>query len=279
MKKIELVIVFILLTAFSAVCQVVDTLYIKNGDRTLFGLYNRIDTPDAPKPVAIIAHGFNGGYESGKNYFKPLAEMGYNCFTFDFPCGSTWNRTDSNTMNMSIKDEQSDVETLIKFFSSRPEIDSRNIVLIGESQGGLVAALAAAAVPDKVSRLVLVYPAFVIPDIYNSRFDTPQSIPDTVRVWDVPLGKRYFQELRHIDTVDAMKKYPKPVLILQGDKDEVVPLESSVRAQRQYPDATLKIIPGAGHGFNPEQFELSMRHLKQFLTQTPPPTREIERPE
>ena len=195
-----------------------------------------------------------------------MSELGYMCYTFDFPCGSTGSRSDNNTMNMSILDEQSDLEAIVRHFCSRPDVDTTNIVLIGESQGGLVSALTAAAMSQQTSKLVLVFPGLCIPDNWNSRYPHTTDIPDTTRVWQVPLGRRFFMELRDMDPYKAVESYTRPVLIIHGDADNVVPIDYSRRAVKLYKDARLKVIPKAGHGFNPQDFQKSLEWIRQFLT-------------
>jgi non-heme chloroperoxidase len=51
------------------------------------------------------------------------------------------------------------------------------------------------------------------------------------------------------DLTEDLKKIDVPVLILQGDDDQIVPLDDSGRLSAQIvKDATLKIYPGAPHG-------------------------------
>lgn len=270
MKKIIrflfLSLVMCLVSGNSLTAQITDTLIINNGERRLFGLLHRPSGPkEQPMPIAILAHGFNGTYHYGQEYFDHLGAIGYQTYTFDFPCGSTDSAIDNNTLNMSIRDEQADLMAVVEYFVSRPDTDPSRIVLIGGSQGGIVAALAASAIPDKIHRLILEFPAFSIPDNYNRRFGSVDEIPDTTYVWKVPLGRRFFTELRDMDAFAVMPLYKRPVLILHGDKDPVVPLGGSERAVGVYPDARLKVIKGAGHGFQGDDFILSMNYITDFL--------------
>ena len=138
-------------------------------------------------------------------------------------------------------------------------------MLIGESQGGFVSAMTAAHIPQDIDKLVLVFPALCIPDNWNAKYTQVTDIPDTTRLWNIPLGRRFFMELRDIDVFKTIKKFRKPVLIIQGDADAVVSLDDSRRAVKQYKDARLHIIPGAGHGFKPEEQKLSLEQIKTFL--------------
>lgn len=241
------------------------SLWISNGKRTIYGLLSRPAQVRGKQPVAIISHGFNGSHAFGCNYFDLFASMGYQCFTFDFPCGSVNSRSDDNTMDMSVLDEQSDLQAIVRYFQSQPDVDANRIVLVGESQGGLVSALTAAAMPKEVERLVLIYPALCIPDNWNERYPRGTEIPDTTFMWRVPLGKRYFQEVRPMKVYSLIGRYKRPVLIVHGDADKVVPISYSERARKTYKDARLHVIPKAGHGFKRNEFESCKQYISDFL--------------
>ena len=213
-------------------------------------------------PVAIVAHGFNGTADYGRNYFEVMGRLGYRCYTFDFPCGSVRSRSDNNTLNMSIRDEVSDLKAIVQHFRRQGH---EHIVLIGESQGGLVAALTAAELKEQVSQLVLVYPALCIPDNWRQRYPRKEDIQEVTELWGVKMGSRFFEEIHDMNTFDIIGKYRGPVLIVQGDKDQVVLIDDSKRAQKLYKDARLHIIPGAGHGFKPKEFQEEAEQLEQFL--------------
>jgi len=238
----------------------VKPLWIQNGDRQIYG---ELFAPSGQtKGVAIIAHGFNGTYHYGRNYFDVMQKLGYQCYVFDFPCGSVNSRSDDNTLNMSILDEQSDLRAIVNYFHSKGH---QHIVLIGESQGGLVSALTAAQMKDKVSQLVLVFPALCIPQNWRARYPKLSDIPEVTELWGVKMGRRFFEEIHDMNTFDIIGKYRGPVLIVQGDKDQVVLIEDSKRAQKLYKDARLHIIPGAGHGFKPKEFQEEAEQLEKFL--------------
>lgn len=240
-------------------------LWITNGERRIYGILSRPAHSNGKQPVAIIAHGFNGTHHSGLSYFETLNALGYQCYTFDFPGGSVHSRSDNNTMNMSIRDEQSDLEAIVRYFKSQPDVDASRIVLIGESQGGLVSALTASHLKADIHALILVFPAFCIPDNWNERYPHTTDIPDTTRLWNVPLSRRFFTEIRNLQVFPTLKKFTNPVLLIHGDADPIVPVDYSRRAVRTYKKARLHIIPGAGHGFSPKEFAESLQQIRQFL--------------
>lgn len=270
LKTILIVLVLLLGGTYRALAQSSDErsikeIWIENNNHNIYGVLSRPKDGNGKQPVVIIAHGFNGTHEFGKNYFEMLNSIGYQCYTFDFPCGSVYSRSNDNTMQMSVLDQQSDFEAVIRYFKLQPDVDADNIVLIGESQGGLVAALTAAHVAKDIRRLILVYPALCIPAQWNKRYSQLSDIPDTTRIWNVPLGRRFFTELRDMDVFNIIGKFKKPVLIIQGDADSIVSLEDSRRALKIYKDARLHIISGAGHGFNANELKQSLLQIKKFL--------------
>lgn len=265
MKKLLLSVLFSANMAAAAFAQVGD-LWISNGDRKIYGVLSRPVDNRGKHPVAIVSHGFNGSHSFGKSYFGALNALGYQVYTFDFPCGSLNSRSDSNTMNMSVLDEVSDLKAIVRHFRGRPDVDKNRIVLIGESQGGLVSALTAADMPKEISRLVLVFPALCIPANWTERYPEVADILDTTRLWGVPMGRRFFTEVRDMDVFGTIGRYGRPVLIVQGDRDNVVSVADSRRAAGEvYKDACLHIIRGAGHGFKPDEFKESIGRISDFL--------------
>lgn len=237
--------------------QSMKPLWIMNGDRQIYG---ELFTPQGESNgVAIVSHGFNATHHSGRDYFDLMQKLGYKCYVFDFPCGSVNSRSDNNTLNMSIFDEQSDLRAIVNYFKQQDP--SQEVVLIGESQGGLISALTAAQMKKDIGKLILVFPALCIPDNWRARYPNLSDIPEVTDLWGVKLGKHFFEEIHDMKPLDIIGKYRGPVLIVQGDNDKIVSMPDSEKAQKLYKDARLHVIPGAGHGFNPKE----MKELKEQI--------------
>lgn len=232
------------------------------------GIYGVISNPNTTGKhgIAIISHGFNGTHHFSKDYFKTLNDLGYAVYTFDYPYGSIHSQSDNNTMNMSISGQKNTLKEIVSFFQKQKDIDKSKIVLCGESQGGLVSALAAAELKKQISGLVLIYPALCIPDDWNSRYPRVEDIPEVSEIWGVKLGKKFMMDIRPMKPYETIGDYKGPVLIVHGTDDKVVPLDYSKRAVDTYSNATLKIINKAGHGFNPMERNLSNQYVKEFLS-------------
>lgn len=263
MKKILLILSFVASIAVNAQDKVLRIPY--SPDKSIYGIISEPTSNQKKHGIAIISHGFNGTHHFGRDYFKILNALGYAVYTFDFPCGSVNSQSDNNTMNMSITDEKESLKTIVKYFQKQKNIDKKSIVLIGESQGGLVSALAAAELKKQVSNLVLIYPALCIPDNWNARYPQAEDIPEVSEIWGVKLGKKFMMDIRPMKPYETIGNYKGRVLIVHGTDDKVVPLDYSKRAVETYQNATLKIIDKAGHGFTPEERVKSNQYVKEFL--------------
>lgn len=239
--------------------------YSLNADKSIYGIISEPTDGAKKHGVAIISHGFNGTHHFGRDYFKTLNELGYAVYSFDFPCGSVNSQSDNNTMNMSISDEKVALKDIVEYFRKQKNVDKKRIILIGESQGGLVSALAAAELKKQVSALVLIYPALCIPDNWNSRYPHIEDIPEVSEIWGVKLGKKFMMDIRPMKPFETIGNYTGKVLIIHGTNDTVVPIEYARKAQTTYKQATLKEIDKAGHGFKPAERILSNQYVKEFL--------------
>lgn len=264
MRKITLLFAFAICIV-SCFAQVKELRIPYSADKSIYGIISEPKDSEQKHGIAIISHGFNGTHHFGRDYFNTLNNLGYAVYTFDFPCGSVNSQSDNNTMNMSVTDEKEALKTIVKYFQNQKNIDKKRIVLIGESQGGLVSALAAAELKKKISNLVLIYPALCIPDNWNARYPRVEDIPEVSEIWNVKLGKKFMLDIRPMKPYETIGKYKGPVLIVHGTDDKVVPLDYSKRAVETYKNATLKIIDKAGHGFNPKERILSNQYVKVFL--------------
>ena len=144
-----------------------------------------------------------------------------------------------------------------------------DIYLSGHSQGGLAAALAAGMEPDRIRGLILRAPAFMIPDgaregcLLGARFD-PDRIPDSFPVIKgLELDGEYLRVAQTIRPEEAMDRFKGPVLILQGDKDDLVPVQVSARAAERYAQCELAVIPGETHHFDRYPEEMA-RRIRSF---------------
>ena len=244
------------------------TFECKRGNLTIRGTQYRPEGENLP--VAIVSHGFMAWQDTVRQYAKELARMGYCAYCFDFCGGSVAKKgkSDGETTDMSVLTQVKDLEAVIDYVQSLP-YNSKELVLMGCSQGGFVSALVAAKHPGLVNKLVLFYPALCIPDdaragkMMFASFD-PKNIPERVNCGPMKLGRCYVADVIGMDPYAQIKSYRGPVMIVHGTKDTIVNLDYSRQAQRAYPNAKLHIIEGGAHGFGKKHDATAIAHLRRF---------------
>lgn len=237
---------------------------ISDGKKIIGKLYIP-DTKAKKYPTVILSHGFNCIGDDMADIALAFAENGFLAYTFDYCGGSTRSHSDGKTTDMSIISEQNDLKAVIDMISELDISDSRQLYLYGESQGGFVAALTAAEMPERIAAMILLYPAFCIPDQWLSK-DPESMVNPFAFMGDMLLSKKYYDDVPRYDVYDRVSRYNKPVMIYHGDSDKVVDISYSERSINAFPNAKLKVIKGAGHGFYGDDREYVKHAVVELLT-------------
>lgn len=240
-------------------------MYARRGENQIYGVLYIPQNAGETMPAIIYSHGFGGSHRSGTQYAEAMAAKGYVVYCFDFCGGSPGSQSDGSTLEMSLFTEQADLEAVIEMIQGLDYVDSSNLFLMGTSQGGAVSAITAAKHVDEIRGLVLLYPAFVLVDNANERYQSPEEIPDTQFFMWMDVGRAYFEPLLGYDIYADIEAYDKDVLILHGDEDSIVPLSYSERAAEVYPSAQLEVLQGAGHGFSGENAQTAINLMTEYF--------------
>lgn len=204
--------------------------------------------------IAVLCHGFLSSKTSSTNnaLTRALVDQGIATFRFDFfGQGESEGPFDQITVSLAVEQAQRAVDLMI-------ERGYRHIGLMGSSFGGLVSILTASQRTD-LACLALKCPVVDFPEELRLEFGedgmaqwkATDMIPNIMGGPDrIPLHYAFYEDaLRRIAYVPA-QSITAPTLIVQGDKDEHVPLHQS----RQLYDALqvkkhLELLPGADHQF------------------------------
>lgn len=228
------------------------------------------DNGDKGLPAIIISHPFMVTATYVEHYARIMAQWGYATFIFDFCGGSNASRSDGPTAKMSVFTEAEDLKAVIDYVRNLSVINSREIFLMGCSQGGFVAAIVAAQLKEIVAGLIMFYPALCIPEfcrngnMLGTRFN-PNNIPEIINTWGMRIGRDYVESVMEMDVNDYISAYQGPVLITHGDRDSVVDLRFSVEANKYYPNSELVVIKGGQHGYSPKHDRIALEAVKEFL--------------
>ena len=225
-------------------------------------IYGRFYYPegfDASKtyPTVIMSHGLGSTAAMVERARWPQAMLaeGFVVYTFDFCGGSEKSNSDSDYYHMSVRTEQSDLNAVMDFVLGQSFVDRERLYLLGQSQGGFVSAITAAARPEDVKAMILVYPALcLVDDLHTFVPDIDALEGDTFESAMGKLGTVYAKDGYDIDVMTEIAGYTGDVLIIHGVNDRVVPYSYSLEAvTTAYGEAAseLLLITGkkSAHGF------------------------------
>lgn len=183
-----------------------------------------IDGADEKAPVVVLCHGFTDrmGTEPLESVARALLERGFQVVQFDF---NGHGESGGTFEEMTVSNEVLDTLAVLERYAERRK------VLVGHSQGGVVAALAAArATPGTVEALVLLAPGSVLRDdaqrgrIFDAVFD-PADPPESVPVMGgkFTLGRGYIVDAQGLKIYEEFAGYSGRLCVIHGTGDRVVP--------------------------------------------------------
>ena len=244
----------------------------------------------AGEPLLLIT-----GFTISAAVFEPVLELyggRFDCITYD-NCGS--GRSGAPLLPTSMAELAADAAGLLRAIG----VESAHVC--GLSMGGMIAQELAIRFPDRVRGLVLGCtshggPRAVLPSPKVAAALGARGAPADLRVQLVgralfseqfrtrepALSRRYLGLLAahrtsarglmsHLaastyhDTRARLGRIAAPTLVIHGDRDALTPPANARLLAAAIPDATLALVPGAGHGYLLEQPELSHRLFLDWL--------------
>ena len=220
----------------------------------------RVHVPRGDKafPVLCVCHGIPGAPHNpqDKGYAALAQEFcraGFLTVIFNF------RGTGESQGNLDITGWSADLLTVIDFVCSVEEADESRLTLLGFSAGAAVS-IYVAAQDTRVSSLA----ACACPADFGF-LASPETAPSTIQHFrDVGLirddrfplsNEAWIDGFRAISPVQWIDRIsPRPLLLVHGDADELVPLEHAHRLYQQAKEPKeLVVIPGAKHRLRLEQ--------------------------
>lgn len=243
-------------------------IYCDNGGEKIYGVAYIADV-NRKTPLVILSHGLGANHLSCVSYAKRLVENGYSAYVFDFPNGSSAgleNKSGSDSTKMSVMTEAQALKSVINAAKGWDFADTEKIFLFGESQGGIVSTVAACDAPDDIAGLMLLYPAFNIPDDVRAAYASLDDVPEEYDIFGwIDVGKIYAADVWDLDIYEKLADYNGDVLIVHGDSDSIVDVSYSEKAENTLKNCELHIIEGADHGFNGESYEQAVGYILSYL--------------
>lgn len=222
--------------------------FYSGSDKIVGTVYKPQDTT-GKKPVVIWCHDLGSDAKSADQVCRAIASKGYIAYAFDFRGGSPQSKSTGDPLSMSVNTEKKDLETVIGKLRKESFVSDNRIYLGGYSMGALVASMASGE--KGVKGLILVAPAFNLPDLCELQYPKNRQIKDSTDfAGTMIVGKNFITDAKNLKAYKGLSKFGGDVLIIHGSADQTVPIEYSQRAVEELSNADLQIIEGAGHEMN-----------------------------
>jgi uncharacterized protein len=214
-----------------------------------------IRTENDSFPAVVMLHGTGSNREEAGNGYAMLApymaENGIASIRIDF-AGSGDSKADY--VEYTWQSGASDAYAAAAFLQKLAAVDPDRIGIMGWSQGGSVAILAASRY--SVFKALLTWAgALDMKDYFAPLYDEAKAkgFAKATFDWRTPLNLslQWFDDANNIDLRKELKNYFGPVLAIAGSDDEVVPLSAldDILASVSSADKAKLLIPGADHTF------------------------------
>lgn len=224
-----------------------------------------LPTTDTPVPLVLLFHGFKGerdelpivNTEEGmySRTARLFAERGVATLRIEFR-GS--GESEGLWEDTTITGQVSDAIAALDYANTIEGIDPERIGIIGLSQGGAVASLAAAQ-DDRVQSVVLWSAAANLASNFANilPIETLQAglaLPDGEALaitlpWgeETSMKRQFFEELYTVDPVAAITGYSNPLLVIVGSRDTTVypqPLQGQIFLNYHEGEEALLLLDG-----------------------------------
>jgi hypothetical protein len=185
----------------------------------------------------------------------------------------------------TVTSKADDVRTEVAWLRARADIDPKRIILVGYSEGGLIAPMVAAKDPLIAGVVTLAGPGVSGMDV--ARYQVEQPILRNPKIPEADRAKEFATQMEEAlkglsahetsflatDPIAYDRQVRCPALIIQGGADVTVPPRSAERIATAMraggnSDVTVRIFPGISHSLLPDPNGISSGWvgLPAFLT-------------
>jgi len=231
-----------------------------------------------PRPCLIACHGFVGTKYGGSRRFivdfaQYAVKHNLSVFRFDFAgCGDS----EGDFVNLTIDSELEDLEAAINTVSTMVGVDPEKIGVFGQCLGAVTAIRASSRDP-RVQRVVAWAPFANFADallklVGEKAFQLLQLGEEAEFMYhEQPFrcSPKILNESLSLDMFEEITRIRKPLLVIHGTEDSVVPLQDVEKlidfAQGTPGRKELAVVEGAHHSFPYHQDELFKLTADWFL--------------
>ena len=216
-----------------------------------------------PWPAVVLNHGHGGNKDEGTGFggiAEALAEAGIASIRMDFPgCGDSTEPFTENTLSNMIADSNAAKDYLVANYP----VDGDKLGILGYSMGGRIA-LEIITAEDNPYKATLILSGLSTPgeEAIANILPEGMTVEDAIAVaeekgsydyttqygQELSLSAQWFTDML-ADPLADIDSYTGPMLVIHGDKDDVVTDATNKLTVSSYPAAEELIVPDADHGY------------------------------
>ena len=214
-----------------------------------------------PQPAVVVVHGWGGNAALMLPLARPLHEAGFAALFIDTRCHGA---SDDDRFT-SLPRFAEDAEHAFAWLAAQPGIDPQRIALLGHSVGAGAVLFAASRTPQVAA--VVSVAAFSHPVAMMRRLLAAKRLPER------PLGRyildyvqktigHRFDDIAPLTTIARIRR---PVLLVHGEDDEVVPIVEARQIYAARGDTPVELMTIAGNHDSFADLEGHIDQLTGFL--------------
>ena len=216
---------------------------------------------DRPQAAVVVVHGWGGNAALMLPLARPLHEAGFAALFIDTRCHGA---SDDDRFT-SLPRFAEDAEHAFAWLAAQPGIDPQRIALLGHSVGAGAVLFAASRTPQVAA--VVSVAAFSHPVAMMRRLLAAKRLPER------PLGRyildyvqktigHRFDDIAPLTTIARIRR---PVLLVHGEDDEVVPIVEARQIYAARGDTPVELMTIAGNHDSFADLEGHIDQLTGFL--------------
>jgi dipeptidyl aminopeptidase/acylaminoacyl peptidase len=251
-----------------------EEIAFENGDLRLAGMLFDVEG-ESPPPVAVIIHGSGPSSRGNTWYLSVARHLQANGIAVLLPDKRGSERSEGDWVGVGFDELATDTLAAVDSVRSRPEFENSLVGLVGMSQGGWIAPVAAAQDPrigcvvSMSGSTVPVRRQLLHEEMHNMSAFT---WPFIARVL-APVTSKRILEMDHVrayadfDPMPHWRAVEVPKFFAFGGGDTNVPVEESFEALRASEiEGWIKVYPGGGHAIvDPERHAVSAEFLDDLV--------------
>ncbi len=221
-------------------------------------------------PPLLLLHGATATFRSGWKHQIPLFSQHYRIIGPDL---RGHGRSSNPADRLDLREMADDMAELLT------HLGYEQAFVCGHSGGASTALFMAVRHPHRIRALILVSNNFEADRVRTGRLDfwNPQRIQQEMPRWWEQLQRlhpdperllRWWKEedpIRPDFRAEELAPVTMPTLLINGDRDEIIPLEQTIKLYHILTNAQLAVIPGTGHRVHARRPGLFNKLVFDFL--------------